>query len=272
MTYLDDLFGVSGKIALVTGAATGIGRMAAEALVRAGARVLIASRKGADCARVAAELAALGPGTAEGFAGDAGTAEGVAALSSEVKARTHRLHILVNNAGKSWGAPYAEFPFDAWDTVMSVNCAGLFTLTRDMTPLLEAAATPDDPARVVNIGSVAGEAPVGDLVYSYSASKAAVHHLTKILAKELARKQITVNALAPGPFLSRMTKHFTGDEAKRAAVAADVPMGRIGRPDDIAGSILFLCGRGGAYTTGGIVPVSGGINVDHGHDLFGGVR
>ena len=272
MSYLDDLFGLTGKTAVVTGAATGIGRMMAEALVRAGARVLIASRKGADCAAVAQELSVIGQGEAEGFAGDVGTAEGVSALSAEIKRRTDRLHILINKAGKSWGAPYEQFPFHAWDTVMSVNCAGLFTLTRDLTPLLEATATLDDPARVINIGSVAGHTPTGDLVYSYSASKAAVHHLTEILAKELAEKFITVNALAPGPFLSRMTKHFTEDEAKRARVAADVPMKRIGRDADIAGCVLFLCGRGGAYTTGGVIPVSGGINVDHGHRLFGGVE
>ncbi len=147
MSYLDDLFGVAGKTAVVTGGATGIGRMMAEALVRAGARVLIASRKGEDCVKVAETLTAIGPGSAEGFAGDVGTGEGVAALSAEIMARTDRLHILVNNAGKSWGAPYEEFPFHAWDTVMSVNCAGLFSLTRDLTPLLEAAASPDDPAR-----------------------------------------------------------------------------------------------------------------------------
>ena len=268
--YLIDLFGLGGKTALVTGGATGIGRMIAEALVRAGARVMICSRKGDACAVVASELTALGPGSAEGFAGDVSTPEGVAALAAEVRRRTDRLHILVNNAGKSWGAPYEEFPFHAWDTVMSVNCAGLFTLTRDLTPLLETAGTQDDPARVINLGSVLGEVPAAEFVYSYAASKAAVHHLTRILARELAPRRITVNAIAPGPFPSRMTRHFLDTEEKRERVAADVPMGRLGRPEDIAGCVLFLAGRGGAYTTGGVIPVSGGINVDHRHRVLGG--
>ncbi len=273
MDYLARLFGASGKTALVTGGATGIGRMMADALVSAGAHVLIASRKGSACEEVAAELNAHGaPGSAEGFAGDVATADGVEALSAEVMRRTDRLDVLINNAGKSWGAPYSDFPFDAWDKVMSVNVAGLFSLTRDLTPLLRKTATPEEPARIINIGSVAGHTPTGDLVYSYAASKAAVHHLTAILAKELARDHITVNALAPGPFVSNMTRHFMRSDETRAQIAHDVPAGRIGVPSDIAGCVLFLSGKAGAYVTGAVIPVSGGINVNHGHELFGGVK
>lgn len=268
--YLNSLFSVAGKTALVTGGATGIGCMIAEALVRAGARVLIASRKGEACETVARELNALGvSGSAEGFAGDVATEAGVMALASEVKARTSRLHILVNNAGKTWGEPLEQFPHKAWEGVFAVNVAGLFTLTQHMLPLLEAAASDDDPARIINLGSVMGAQPMGDKAYSYAASKAAVHHLTRILAKELASRRITVNAFAPGPFQSRMTAFATGDERKRAQVAAGVPLGRIGRPEDIAGAALFLCGRGGAYTTGAILPLDGGIGVQTGGHIFG---
>ena len=181
------LFGLPGKTALVTGGATGIGRMAAEALVRAGAHVLLASRKEGACAAVAEELNALdAPGSAEGFVGDVGTEEGVDTLVAEVKARTGELHILMNNAGITWGAPYGQFPHKAWEKVMAVNVAGVFDLTQKLTPMLKASASPEDPARVVNVGSVMGEVPMGDGAYSYSASKAAVMHLTKILGKELA--------------------------------------------------------------------------------------
>lgn len=267
--YLGSLFGVSGKTALVTGGATGIGRMIATALVHAGARVLIASRKGLDCVHVADEINALGaPGSAEGFAGDVGTAEGVAALVEAVQARTDKLDILVNNAGVSWGASYEEFPHAAWSKVMSVNVAGLFTLTRDLTPLLLKAATDADPSRVINLGSVMGTQPAADGAYSYSASKAAVHHLTRILAEELASKRVTVNAFAPGPFQSRMTAFATAKDEQVEKVGAGVPLGRIGAPDDVAGATLYLCSRAGSYITGAILPIDGGLSVQHDIRLF----
>lgn len=266
---IETLFGLKGKTALITGGATGIGRMAAEAMVRAGARVLLASRKGDACEAVAAQLNALGAsGSAEGFAGDVGSEGGVDALVSELKARTETLDILMNNAGVTWGAPMGQFPFAAWDKVMSVNVAGVFDLTQKLLPMLAASGSVDDPARVINVGSVMGEREMGDGAYSYSASKAAVMHLTKILGKELAGHAITVNALAPGPFVSRMTAFATASEDQREKVGADVPLRRVGRDEDIAGCVLFLAGRGGAYVTGGVIPVSGGINVMSGPNIF----
>ena len=269
MSYLNDLFSVAGKTALVTGAATGIGRMAATGLVMAGANVMIASRKGEDCVRTAAEINALGgPGRAEGFVGDVGTEEGVAALVGEVKTRTDQLEILLNNAGITWGASYEEFPYHAWAKVMAVNVAGLFQLTRELTPLLEKAASDEDPARVINLGSVMGTQPLADGAYSYTASKAAVHHLTRTLANELASRRITVNAFAPGPFQSRMTAFATASDEQAQKIGERVPMGRIGGPDDIAGATLYLCSRAGRYVTGAILPLDGGQSVQHGMTLF----
>jgi len=265
----ETLFSLHGKTALITGGATGIGRMAAEALVRAGARVLIASRKGDACEAVAAELNALdAPGSAVGFAGDVGSEAGVDALVNEVMNRSQTLDILMNNAGVTWGEPLGKFPYKAWSRVMDVNVAGLFHLTQQLLPMLAASGSVDDPARVINLSSVMGEVAIGDGAYSYSASKAAVLHLTKILAKELAGQAITVNTLTPGPFQSRMTSFATGDQDKRDKVAESIPLGRVGRADDIAGCMLFLCGRGGAYVTGAVIPVSGGVNVMTGADIF----
>jgi NAD(P)-dependent dehydrogenase (short-subunit alcohol dehydrogenase family) len=269
MSQVERLFGLRDKVALVTGGATGIGRMAATALVGAGARVMIASRKADACAAAAEELNALGgPGSAEGFAGDVGSEEAVRTLAAEVGRRTDRLHILLNNAGITWGEPLASFPHAQWARVMGVNVAGLFTLTRDLLALLEAAARPSDPARIINLGSVMGTVPLAEGAYSYAASKAAVHHLTRILARELAPRHITVNAFAPGPFPSRMTRFAIGSAEQQARVGANVPLGRVGEPEDIAGATLFLCGRAGAYVTGAILPLDGGMSAAGPANLF----
>ena len=254
---------------MITGAASGIGRMAATALIHGGADVMIASRKGADCERVAAELNSLGaPGKAEGFTGDVSTEAGIGALVGQVKRRTDTLDILINNAGASWGEPLETFPYHAWAKVMNVNVTAVFHLTRELLPLLEKAATDPDPARVINLGSVMGTQPLADDAYSYSASKAAVHHLTRTLASEFARRHITVNAFAPGPFQSRMTAFATGTQEKADRVASHVPIGRIGVPGDIAGATLYLCSRAGSYVTGAILPIDGGQSVQHGMTLF----
>lgn len=271
--YLEGLFGLAGKTALVTGGATGIGRMIAEGLALAGARVLIASRKADACAATAeavsaAARAAGGDGRAEGFGGDVATEDGVTALAEAVTARSPELHILVNNAGVSWGAPLAEFPREAWDKVMGVNVAGLFSLTRALSSALAAAARAEDPARIVNIGSVMGARPIADNAYAYAASKAATHHLTEIFANEFASRWITCNALAPGPFRSRMTAFVTEDAEKAAVLARAVPLGRLGRAEDVAAAALYLCGPGGAYVTGAVIPVDGGLKVQAPISLF----
>ncbi len=266
----ENLFDLKGKVALVTGGATGIGRMASIGLASAGARVFIASRKAAACQAISMEINRMGLlGSAEGFGGDVSTQDGISNLIANLKSLTSELHILINNAGRTWGAPLGVFPYDAWEKVIALNVTGMFHLTQGLIEPLAASTKVNDPARVINIGSVMGEVPMGDGAYSYSASKSAVHHLTRIMAKELIKRNITVNALAPGPFQSEMTKFATADDESSNRVGARVPAGRIGRSEDIAACMQFLCGYGGSYITGAIIPVSGGINVSTGHSIFG---
>jgi NAD(P)-dependent dehydrogenase (short-subunit alcohol dehydrogenase family) len=251
------LFDVSGKDALVTGGSRGIGFMIARGLVQAGARVIISSRKVEDLEAAAAELSK--EGHCEAIPADLSRPEGATGLGEAVRERTDRLGILINNAGAAWGAPLEEFPQSGWDRTMHTNVEGIFHLTVSLLPALRAAASAEDPARVVNIGSIDGlRVPVVEN-YSYSASKAAVHMLTRHLAKRLAPEHITVNAIAPGPFESKMTAWLLRDDEARRAVVGMVPLARMGRPDDAAGLTIFLCSRAGSYLTGAVIPLDGGI-------------
>ncbi len=251
----DDLFSIAGKTALVTGGTRGIGRMIAEGFVEAGAAVYVSSRKADACAEVAAALSAKGPCT--GLPANLATEAGCRGLADEMAARLDRLDILVNNAGATWGAPLAEFDEPAFERVLALNVKGVFHLTRFLMPLLEAAGSAEEPARVINIGSIEGDSVPVLENYSYSASKAAVHHLTRHLAKRLA-PAITVNAIAPGPFESKMMAATL--EAFGEQIVANAPLKRIGRPDDVAGAAIYLSSRAGAYLTGAVIPVDGGIS------------
>ena len=253
---MKNLFSVEGKIALVTGGSRGIGLMIARGFVENGACVYIASRKAEECEKVAKELSAFGD--CHGIAADLSTQDGAKKLAAEVAKRTAKLDVLVNNAGANWGAPLAEYPDSAWDKVLALNVKGVFHLTVACLPMLEKSASDADPARVINIGSIDGiQVPLLD-TYAYSASKAAVHHMTRVLAMQLAGKRITVNAVAPGPFESKMMAATL--DRFRDSIVASCPLGRIGEPEDMAGIAIYLASRAGAYVTGTVIPVDGGIS------------
>ncbi len=249
-----DLFALEGKVALVTGGSRGIGAMIARGFVEAGVRTYISSRKAGPCDAMAAELSEIG--WCQSLPADLSTEAACIELAAQIAEREDKLDILVNNAGATWGAPIEEFDDAAWEKVLSINVKGVFHMTKALLPLLKASGTQEEPARVINIGSIDGiHVPILE-TYSYSASKAAVHQLTRHLARRLA-PAITVNAIAPGPFESKMmaaTLDAVGEQ-----IAASAPLKRIGRPDDMAGTAIYLASRAGSYVTGSIIAVDGGI-------------
>jgi 2-deoxy-D-gluconate 3-dehydrogenase len=252
---MDKLFSIDGKVAVVTGGSRGIGAMIARGFVEAGARTYITSRKAEELEAAASELSASGVCVA--MQSDLSTVDGVRAFADAVAGREQRLDILVNNAGAAWGAPLEEYPESGWDKVMDLNVKSIFFLIQRLLPLLRAAGTAEDPARVINIGSINGLTNPGIPNYAYSASKAAVIQLTRHLAADLARDHINVNGIAPGYFRSQMTAGLFSQFEDQ--LLERIPRRRAGRAEDIAGAAIYLSSPASAWVLGQTLVVDGGM-------------
>lgn len=263
---IDQLFSVRGKVVLVTGGSRGIGEMIAAGFLANGAKVYISSRKAQVCDATAARLSEAYGGACTSIPADLSGLDGIEALVAELSARESHLDVLVNNAGASWGGSIDEFPEHGWDKVMDTNVKAVFFLTQKLLPLLEAAATGDDPSRVINIGSIDGIRTPSFDTMSYGPSKAAVHALSSQLAAKLVKRNILVNAIAPGPYPTWMlsTGVGTGGDVEGTdwdAIGKTMPRSRVGTPEDIAGLALFLSSRAGAFTVGAVITSDGGLVV-----------
>ena len=259
-----NIFSIAGKTALVTGGSRGIGEMIAAGFLAGGAKVYISSRKADVCDATAERLSTEYNAECISLPSDLSGVAGTEALAAEIAKREDKLDILVNNAGASWGAPIDEFPEVGWDKVMDTNVKGVFFLTQRLLPLLEAAGSAEEPARVINIGSIDGiKTPMFDN-FSYGPSKAAVHHLTRQLAAHLVKRNVIVNGIAPGPFPTWMLSTGVGgggdvDNTDWDAVGQGNPSGRVGTPEDIAGLAIFLSSRASGFTVGETITCDGGM-------------
>lgn len=258
---MENLFNLKGKIALVTGGSRGIGAMIAEGFVRNGVKTYISSRKSDPCNKKAKELSKYGECIS--IPADLTDMNEMDKLVTKIKDKETKLNILVNNAGAAWGASFDDFPEIGWDKVMDTNVKSVFFLTQKLVDILETSASTSDPSRIINIGSIDGLGIPRAETYSYPASKAAVHQLTKVLANRLANRNINVNAIAPGPFESNMMAHTLEEHGEQ--IKSSVPRGRIGVPEDMAGASIFLSSRASSYITGSIIPVDGGSLIARRH-------
>lgn len=259
MDILNQLFSVAGKTALVTGGAKGVGAMISSALVRAGCKVIVVSRSPEHGERFAAGMAQHGDCVF--LAHDLASVDGVRAAAADVARLAPRLDILVNNAGAFSASAIDTVDTGIWDRELALNLRAPFFLSQLLLPQLKAAAAAgDDPARIVNIGSIAALWAKSSQAYAYGVAKAGVHQMTRMLAADLAASRITVNAIAPGFFPSDMTAgFFTAVPGLREQVVDSIPARRLGTPEDIGGAVIFLCSRAGAYLSGAVLPVEGGL-------------
>ena len=258
---MKDLFNVEGKVALVTGGSRGIGAMIAEGFVKNGVKTYITSRKSEQCNNKADELSKFGECIS--IPADLTDIDEMDKLVNHIKENEKQLNILINNAGAAWGASFDEFPENGWDKVMDTNVKSVFFLTQKLAKILEQSGNNSDPSRVINVGSIDGVGIPRAETYSYPASKAAVHQLTRVLANRLAHRNININAIAPGPFQSNMMAHTLEEYGEQ--IKSSVPRGRIGIPEDMAGTAIFLCSKASAYITGSIIPVDGGSLIARRH-------
>jgi NAD(P)-dependent dehydrogenase (short-subunit alcohol dehydrogenase family) len=258
---MKDLFNVEGKVALVTGGSRGIGAMIAEGFVKNGVKTYITSRKSEQCNNKADELSKFGECIS--IPADLTDMNEMDKLVNHINENEKQLNFLINNAGAAWGASFDEFPENGWDKVMDTNVKSVFFLTQKLAKILEQSGNNSDPSRVINVGSIDGIGIPRAETYSYPASKAAVHQLTRVLANRLAHRNININAIAPGPFQSNMMAHTLEEYGEQ--IKSSVPRGRIGIPEDMAGTAIFLCSKASSYITGSIIPVDGGSLIARRH-------
>ncbi|MCY4265086.1 MAG: SDR family oxidoreductase [Gammaproteobacteria bacterium] len=261
---VNNLFCVTDKVVVITGGTSGLGLMMAQGLLENGAEVVIASRKQQRCSLALEQLAPLGRVSA--VTTDIANTEGRNMLVDYIASECGTIDVLINNAGTNFGAELEDYPDAGFEKVINTNLNAVFSLTRDLVPYLAESASASDPSRVINIGSMDGiHVPIVQRVptFAYSTSKAALHHLTRTLAVHLAPKHITVNAVAPGFFASRMTdyvfEHYLDD------IEADCPLKRTGKSEEIVGIVIYLMSAAGAYTNGTTIPVDGGTSISKGH-------